>query len=284
MKRIKFLIVGLLLVLGLQACRVTFYGNHSYRNRSRTPSNSEVFRVVCYEYFDCTNDEYIYLQGQGFDHCEVFTILFLTRTANVDVRFVVKRYRIRRDFFIVATEDCRLKRNVFFISFPRTTVVRQGPPFGRAYGHYKKNHSTFTLNRIEIFALVDLHILVDYYGYDSQQAIRIREQNRGINVFVKHHHRMGMGNKNIRKRTVKRTKHPWKIRHDKKRPTYKRPRDKKNPPKKDKIDKKKDRKDYHRPKDKKKPKDKIKKKYKDNKKKKSTKNKVKTKKNKGKKK
>lgn len=219
-KKLILVVVAVVLVAQLGACVV-----YSYESKwdycPPKPDKRTVYRVVSYEYFDCSDDTIIVLEREFFDPSERYAILFIARKANVDVHYVITRYRVRRSLYLVAVEDCRLSHDVFFVHMPTTVVIRETHPCGRAYVHYRSGtlHS-YTMSNAEVTATVDMHILVNYCGFEHQQAIELREKKNCIDITVEHHEKIGCGRRNIKGHTIKRTERPWETTKRNDRPTY----------------------------------------------------------------
>jgi hypothetical protein len=67
-------------------------------------------------------------------------------------------------------------------------AVDPGPPYGKAYGHWRKHHADprhrFTLGDGEVRDLVSVRVLHDYYGIEPAVAMKIRSGGGNIRTLV----------------------------------------------------------------------------------------------------
>jgi hypothetical protein len=200
MKRLAFLVIITL----LSGCAFFYY----YEKREGAlPTERECAIVIYHEYFDCCPATVEYLLGLGYTYPETFVLLYIAYHAHLDVRIVVRKYIESGSFFAVAM-SLNLSPEIFFVPVAETVVIL-GPPYGRAYGFYRKRMKGYILTNRECIDLVLLRIMVEYYGYKPGVVIRWREMGmKGMELLIKHHSRMGKG-KNIAGRKIIGVKRPW---------------------------------------------------------------------------
>ena len=204
MKKVT-LVAGALLVFALlSGCAVTVH-NH---DRGYSPSHRDTAIVIWGEYYGCGADTIRYLERSGYEDEDIFVFLSISYWSHVDVKLVVEQYRVRQNFFAVAT-FYRIDPFLFYVDIDRRTHL--GPPYGRAYGYYYKRSRNFTLTDVECRDLVGLRIFVEYYRYDVVTVVKLREQSKNnIVLMTERYQDCGRG-ENVRGRRVVRVDRPWEV-------------------------------------------------------------------------
>ncbi len=118
---------------------------------------------------------------------EMPVVFFLARRANVSPSVIVD-LRMGGSSWMDITVKYDLSPEIYYVEVKDV----DGPPYGHAYGHYKK-HPKNKWNEIkladrDIVNIVNLRFISDHYGYDPSEVIRMRQDGRdfvSINKSVK---------------------------------------------------------------------------------------------------
>lgn len=218
-------LVILLIAIALTGCIVSGRSRHA----SNIPSGqthvsgqtcwvySDIEWVVC-EYYDWDYDTVESLHSMGYSPDDVCLILFLAYRSQTEPRTIARWRRAGIPWRDITTVNLRLDPSTFFVSIPSN--VQLGPPYGRAYGYYRKDPKTVVLSDVERVDLVQLKVVSKAYKIPPVKVIRLRQQGRSFNKIVQAQRKAGKSIRTRKGRIVKApykrpSKKPSKIRPDK---------------------------------------------------------------------
>ncbi len=113
---------------------------------------------------------------------ELPVVYFLASRAHVEPAVIIN-LRIRKMSWLDIAFHYGLTPDIFFVPLP---AERIGPPYGNAYGHYRKygpsrNWRKITLADREVVDLVNLRFMSEHYGMDPEEVISMRgRENRFV--------------------------------------------------------------------------------------------------------
>jgi len=145
------------------------------------------FYLAIGEHFKAPEKEIIFVRERDIPDEELPVIFFLARRSGIAPSVLVRLRLGGRSWMEIATR-CGLTAEVFYVP----VKSNPGPPYGKAYGHFKKRHrkdwGTIRLSDTDIVNFVNLMFISEHYGYSVDEIIRMREKGTGfitINAEVK---------------------------------------------------------------------------------------------------
>jgi hypothetical protein len=108
-------------------------------------------------------------------------VYFIARHADVAPGAVIKM-RLKGQSWMQIAIDLGLDASYFHVPVKR----KAGPPFGKAYGHFKNKKRSqwrkIQLTDIEIISLVNLRFVSEHYGYAPEEVMKMREKGKNFVV------------------------------------------------------------------------------------------------------
>jgi hypothetical protein len=118
---------------------------------------------------------------------EMPVVFFLARNAAVSPEVIVK-LRLGGKSWMEITHHFNLTAELYYVPVER----KPGPPYGKAYGHFKNKKKTdwksIQLSDPDIVNFVNLKFISAHYGYSPDEVITMREKGNSfvdINTAVK---------------------------------------------------------------------------------------------------
>jgi hypothetical protein len=137
------------------------------------------FHVAVSNYYQVPEREVIVVRERRIPDDELPVVFFIAQRARVPVARIVDM-RLRGDSWWDISVRFGLGADVYYVP---VTVVRSGPPYGRAYGHYKKpkkQWNTIALTDGDVVNLVQLRFISDHYHIAPERVVEMRERNVGF--------------------------------------------------------------------------------------------------------
>ncbi len=135
------------------------------------------FHVAVANYYRVPEREVIVIRERRIPDDEIPVALFIAQRASVSPAAVVDLRRRGRSWWDISVHY-GLSPEIYYVP----VVVAPGPPYGKAYGHYKKKKrhqwNTIVLSDADIVNLVELRFLSDYYRVPPEQIIEVRGRRR----------------------------------------------------------------------------------------------------------
>jgi hypothetical protein len=139
------------------------------------------FYLAVGNYYRVPEREVVIVRERHIPDEEIPVVFFLAQKAHVrpsaimDLRLAGKTWLDISLHFGVGPE-------IFYVPVRETVVV--GPPYGNAYGHYKKKPkkqwSTIVLNDNDVVNLVNLRFMSDHYKYEPEKVMKMREGGKNF--------------------------------------------------------------------------------------------------------
>jgi hypothetical protein len=147
------------------------------------------------EYYGVPHREVVIIRERRIPDEEVPVVLFIARKARVEPAVIVD-LRLSGRSWMDITRRYRLSPEVFYVP---VKIEVKGPPYGKAYGHYRnrprKEWGKIVLHDDDVINLVNLRFVSEHHGYAPEEVIRMR--SGGKNFVVIHeevrHGRRGRG-------------------------------------------------------------------------------------------
>ena len=133
------------------------------------------FHVAVSNYYHVPEREVIVVRERRIPDDELPVVFFIAQRARVPVARIVDM-RLRGDSWWDISVRFGLGADVYYVP----VAVLSGPPYGRAYGHYKKPRKewdTIALNDADMVNLVQLRFISEHYHIAPERVVEMRERN-----------------------------------------------------------------------------------------------------------
>lgn len=131
------------------------------------------FYIAIGDYYNVRERDVIWVRQQRIPDNEMAVVFFLADRCNQPPSVIVKMRRAGRSWVSIARHFGR-GSDIFYVELDRDP----GPPYGRAYGHFKKtkrgNWGKIRLADADVVNLVNLRFISDHYRYSPYQVTRLR--------------------------------------------------------------------------------------------------------------
>lgn len=133
------------------------------------------FYVAVSNYYQVPKNEVIVVRERRIPDEELPVVFFIAQRAHVPPARIADM-RLRGSSWWDISVRYGLNAEVYYVP----VAVRTGPPYGRAYGHYKKPRNewrTLVLTDADIVNLVELRFMSEHYHVAPERIIEMRERN-----------------------------------------------------------------------------------------------------------
>jgi hypothetical protein len=131
------------------------------------------FHVAVSNYYQVPQREVIVIRERRIRDEELPVVLFISQRARVTPATIVDM-RLRGMSWWDISVRYGIRPEVYYVP----VVVTPGPPYGKAWGHYKKKHrkqwDTIVLSDDDVVSLVQVRFLSDYYRIPPERVIEYR--------------------------------------------------------------------------------------------------------------
>lgn len=140
------------------------------------------FYLAVGDYFQAPEREIIVIRERQIPHEEIPVVFFLATRARVSPDIIVDLRLGGNSWWDIAIHF-GLSSEIFYV--PVAYEVK-GPPYGNAYGHFKKkpskNWDTIILTDEEILNLTNLKFVSEYYQYSPDKIIEMKSSGKSFVV------------------------------------------------------------------------------------------------------
>jgi hypothetical protein len=145
------------------------------------------FYLAIGEHYQATEKQIVVVREKNVPDEEMPVVFFLARKAGVTPEVIIKM-RLGGKSWMDITAHYGYTAEAFYVP----VTVDPGPPYGKAYGHFKKRNrdqwKTISLTDDEIVNFVNLKFMSDYYQCPADDVIKLRGNGKNfvdINVDFK---------------------------------------------------------------------------------------------------
>ena len=138
------------------------------------------FHIAVANYYHVPEREVVVIREQRISDDELPVVLFIAREARVPPARVIEMRQRGRSWWDISVHF-GLRPDVYYVP----VAYAPGPPYGRAYGHYKKPRSqwkTIVLADDDVVNLVQLRFLSEHYRIPPEQVMEARGRNQHVTV------------------------------------------------------------------------------------------------------
>jgi hypothetical protein len=176
--------VGLALLLALATSGVALAGLDIDLAASLSlGDDDDIYFAVSARYFEQDHDTIRTISVRYDDPDDLAVALFIGRNVRKSPDYVYSLRRQGLSWFEICAR-LGVPYDAFFVPVNR----RPGPPYGKAYGHYKKHGKktaeVYVLTDSDVRNLVAVRLLHEYYGVDIELAMSWRSSGRNLNELV----------------------------------------------------------------------------------------------------
>jgi hypothetical protein len=145
--------------------------------------DTDVFLSVSTRYFDRDRGDVEQWSGQCKNPDDLAVLLFLSKQSGKSPLYILKLRRGGSSWWEIGLE-LGVDADVWFVPVKRDP----GPPYGNAYGHWRKHrqdrHHALVLTDDDVRNLVAVRVLHDYYGVDVTVAMEWRSSGRDLRTIA----------------------------------------------------------------------------------------------------
>jgi hypothetical protein len=148
---------------------------------SVTNGHLQSFYLAIGDYYRLPESRVVYARNHYHIHDEELPVVFfLASRAHVDPQVIIDLRMRHRMSWLDITFHYGLTPEIYYVP-----LLRVGPPYGNAYGHYKKhknNYKRVVLADDDVVNLVNLRFMSEYHGIAAEVVMDRR--GRGEKFFV----------------------------------------------------------------------------------------------------
>ena len=140
----------------------------------------EGFHVSVGDYYHVPDRNVIVVGERGIPDDELPVVFYLAMRAHVSPEVIVD-LRLGNMSWMDITVRFGMHPDIYYVP---VKVSRQGPPYGRAYGYYKKHPKgdwkKLVFTDADIINQVNLKFLTEHYGYAPEKVMKARSDGKSF--------------------------------------------------------------------------------------------------------
>jgi len=144
------------------------------------------FYLAVGNYYSVPEREVIIVRERHIPDEEIPVVFFIARMARVRPVTIID-LRLGGKNWMNIIMHFGLSPEIFYVPVREGVVI--GPPYGKAYGYYKKKPrkqwKTIVLGDDDVINLVNLRFISAYYKYEPERVIKLREGGKNF-VVINH--------------------------------------------------------------------------------------------------
>ncbi len=155
------------------------------------------FYFAVSDHYRVSERDVVAVKKKNVSHEELPVVFFIAKRARVSAETVIG-LRLGGSSWMDISLRFGLTPDIYYVPVKKAG----GPPYGKAYGHYKnkpKNQwGTIRLSDSDVVNMVNLKFISEHYGYSPDEIIHMRSAGKNfvlINSEVKKKKSAGKGNK-----------------------------------------------------------------------------------------
>ncbi len=139
------------------------------------------FYLAVGDYYRVPEREVVIVRDRHIPHEEIPVVFYLAQRAHVRTAAIID-LRLAGKSWLDISLHFGLGPEIFYVPVRETVVI--GPPYGKAYGHYKKKPKkqwrTIVLSDADVVNLVNLRFISDHYKYEPEKVMKLREKGKNF--------------------------------------------------------------------------------------------------------
>lgn len=137
------------------------------------------FHLSIHQHYGVSTKSITIVKKERLPDDELTVAFFLAERTGASAHFLA-HLRMEGKSWMSIARRYNLTAEVFYINVHNAG----GPPYGKAYGHFKgkkqKQWRKLNLSNAEIINLVNLRFLSDHYGYSVDEIVKMREEGHSF--------------------------------------------------------------------------------------------------------
>ncbi|OGC85508.1 MAG: hypothetical protein A2142_00200 [candidate division Zixibacteria bacterium RBG_16_48_11] len=137
------------------------------------------FYLAVGDYYNVPERTLVVVNERNIPDDEVPVVFFLASQARVSPNVIID-LRLGGKSWMDITLYYGLTAQIFYVPF----TVDPGPPYGKAYGHFKKlprsKWGEIRLGNADVVNLVNLKFISGHYGYSPDQVVKMRGKGKSF--------------------------------------------------------------------------------------------------------
>jgi hypothetical protein len=136
------------------------------------------FHVAVANYYHVPEREVVVIRERRISDDELPIVLFMAREARVSPSRVVALRESGRSWWSISVH-LGLRPEAYYVPLS----VTPGPPYGKAYGHFKKPRhkwNTIVMSDSDVMHLVHLRFLSEHYHIAPERVVDVRSRHRNV--------------------------------------------------------------------------------------------------------
>lgn len=143
------------------------------------------FYLAIGDHYKAPEKEVVIVREKGIPDDDLPVVFFIARSAGVPAIAVIK-LRLDGKSWMDITFHYGLTAGIYYVDVKEV----KGPPYGKAYGHFKKkpkkDWKTIKLADADIVNFVNLRFLSEHYGHSPDEIISMRSKGESfVNINAK---------------------------------------------------------------------------------------------------
>ncbi len=170
-----------ILTFGILCLPLTGYGGYDFNLSVNEEGSGFSFSIS--NYYRVPEREVIIIKERGIDEEELPVVFFIAKRARVSPDVIIK-LRLSGYSWMDISLRYGIGPEAYYVPVEETVII--GPPYGKAYGYYKKYpRHKWKLIRLEdddIVNLVNLRFISEYHGIPPREVIRLKGDGKKFAV------------------------------------------------------------------------------------------------------
>lgn len=156
---------------------------------------------LIWEYCDWDYDLVVKLHSLNYTSDDVCLILFLAYYGHSHPLTIVKWRQKHISWMDITTVHLKLEPSVFFVAI--APEVKLGPPYGKAYGYYRKSQNKTVLTKAQMVSLVHLKVTSQAFDISPIEVMRLKKRGYNFDQIVQNQINTGKEIKTRKGRIIK---------------------------------------------------------------------------------
>jgi hypothetical protein len=137
------------------------------------------FYLAIGEHYRVAEKEVIVVKKQKIPDEDLPVVFYLARRADVDPGVIMK-LRLGGKSWMDITFHYGLTADIYYVALKNVS----GPPYGKAYGHFKNKHKKqwrdIRFSDEEVVNFVNLRFISEHYGYSPDEVVKMRSKGKNF--------------------------------------------------------------------------------------------------------
>ncbi|MEW6412115.1 MAG: hypothetical protein AB1483_06515 [Candidatus Zixiibacteriota bacterium] len=137
------------------------------------------FYLAVGSHYNVPEKDLVVVKKRQISDDDLVVVFYLARQARVSPTVVVD-LRLSGKTWMEITRHFGLTAEIFYVSFEKDP----GPPYGKAYGHFRHRHrnewGSISLSDVDVVNFVNLRFVSDYHGLRADEVAKMRAEGQSF--------------------------------------------------------------------------------------------------------